>query len=60
MTFGLVRFCRGSNSEKSETELLNRLEYFNNNLMLKRSSPRNCKMIFIIGRGFAESRISKK
>ena len=22
------RFCRGSNSEKSETELLNRLEYF--------------------------------
>ena len=30
------------------------------NLMLKRSSPRNCKMTFIIGRGFAECQILKK
>ena len=28
--------------------------------MLKRSSPRNCKMTFIIGRGFAECQILKK
>ena len=28
--------------------------------MLKRSSPRNCKMTFIIGRGFAEGQILKK
>ena len=27
--------------------------------MLKRSSPRNCKITFIIGRGFAECRILK-
>ena len=29
-------------------------------LMLKRSSPRNCKMTFIIGRGFADCQILKK
>ena len=29
-------------------------------LVLKRSSPRNCKMTFIIGRGFAECQIMKK
>ena len=28
--------------------------------MLKRSSPRNCKITFIIGRGFAECQILKK
>ena len=28
--------------------------------MLKRSSPRNCKMTFINGRGFAECQILKK
>ena len=28
--------------------------------MLKRSSPRNCKMTFIVGRGFAERQILKK
>ena len=33
---------------------------FADNLMLKRSSPRNCKMTFIIGRGFAECQILKK
>ena len=33
---------------------------FADNLMLKRSSPRNCKMTFIIGRGFAERQILKK
>ena len=33
---------------------------FADNLMLKRSSPRNCKMVFIIGRGFAERQILKK
>ena len=33
---------------------------FADNLMLKRSSPRNCKMTFIIGRGFGECQIFKK
>ena len=39
------RFFRGSNSY---------------NLMLKRSSSKNCKRTFIIGRGFAEYKILKK
>ena len=33
---------------------------FADNLMLKRSNPRNCKMIFIIGQDFAEFQILKK
>ena len=33
---------------------------FADNLMLKSSSPRNCKMTCIIGRGFAECQILKK
>ena len=33
---------------------------FADTLMLKRSSPRNCKMTFIIGRRFAECQILKK
>ena len=33
---------------------------FADNLMLKCSIPRNCKMTFIIGRGFAECQILKK
>ena len=33
---------------------------FADNLMLKSSRPRNCKMTFIIGRGFAECQILKK
>ena len=39
-----------------------RIFWFNfaDNLMLKKSSPRNCKMTFIIYRGFADCQILKK
>ena len=67
------RFCRGSNSETKWNwpYLLNLLVYFDNILQthyywhdldrgIAKSSPRDCKMTFNIGRGCAELQILKK
>ena len=67
------RFCRGSNSEKKWNWLypLNFLVYFDKILHthcywhdldrgIAKSSPRDCKMTFNIGRGCAELQILKK
>ena len=57
-------FCRGSNSEKKWNLTLKPFGIvwynFADNLMLKRSSPRNCKMTFNLTRGFAECQFLKK
>ena len=63
MTFGIGRgFADVQYSENIEIELLNwnMLINFEDTLILTRSSSRNCKMTFIIGRGFAERQILKK
>ena len=66
------RFCRGSNAEKSETgPLLNLLVYFDKILHTHyywhdldwgtvKSSPRDCKMTFNIGRGCAKLQFLEK
>ena len=66
MTFGIDRgFAEVQILKKVKINYyINRLENSEkklaDNLMLKRSRPRNCKMTFIIGRGFAECQILKK
>ena len=68
-----LRFCQGSNSEKSETgpipctflvyfDIILHTHYYWHDLDrgIARSSPRDCKMTFKIGRGCAELQILKK
>ena len=59
MTFGIGRgFAEVQILKKKERKLT--IKPFADNLMLKRSIPRNCKMTFIIGRGFADFQILKQ
>ena len=69
MTFGIGLGFPEVHSEKKKKKKKWKLtlkpfgifwKHFVDNLMLKRFSLRNCKMIFIIGRGFAERQILKK
>ena len=67
------RFCRGSSSEKRETGPISRTSWYSliKNVQthyywhdldrgIAKSSPRDCKMTFNIGRGCAELQILKK